>query len=133
SKASNHGLGYDVLPDLEVPTQLSSLENGIHLAKVAVTPRAVGGRPLTPLPATFAFTVHAGPVARWMAVKPSAGGKITDNIPLVELTSSDNAKACHESFKAVVQGFVPVDSYGNPVKNVPRAPEIRIEGMPLTT
>ncbi|CAM9441202.1 unnamed protein product, partial [Ectocarpus sp. 8 AP-2014] len=132
SKAANHGLGYDVLPDLKVPTQLSSLENGIHLAKVAVTPRAVGGRPLTPLPATFAFTVHAGPVARWMAVKPSAGDKITDNIPPVELTSGDDAKACHESFKAVVQGFVPVDSYGNRVKNLPRAPEIRIEGMPLT-
>lgn len=34
--------------------------------------------------------------------------------------------------RQVVQGFVPVDSYGNLVKNVSRAPEIRIEGMPFT-
>lgn len=32
----------------------------------------------------------------------------------------------------VVKGFVPVDDFGNLVKNVPRAPEIKIEGMPLT-
>lgn len=32
----------------------------------------------------------------------------------------------------VVKGFVPVDEFGNLVKNVPRAPEIQIEGMPLT-
>ncbi|CAM9778395.1 unnamed protein product, partial [Ectocarpus sp. 12 AP-2014] len=131
-KTAEKGVGYDVLPDLKVPTQLSRLENGIHHAKVVVTPRTVGEWPLTPLPATFAFAVQAGPVARWMAVKPSAGGKITDNITPLELTSGGDAKACHESFKAVVQGFVPVDSYGNLVKNVPRAPEIRIEGMPLT-
>lgn len=32
----------------------------------------------------------------------------------------------------MVKGFVPVDEFGNLVKNVPRAPEIKIEGMPLT-
>lgn len=31
-----------------------------------------------------------------------------------------------------MKGFVPVDEFGNLVKNVPRAPEIKIEGMPLT-
>ena len=34
--------------------------------------------------------------------------------------------------KQVVKGFVPVDEFGNVVKKVPRAPEIKIEGMPLT-
>lgn len=38
----------------------------------------------------------------------------------------------HRCINQVVKGFVPVDEFGNPVKNVPRAPEIKIEGMPLT-
>lgn len=33
----------------------------------------------------------------------------------------------------VVKGFLPVDEYGNLVKNAPRAPEVSIEGMPETT
>lgn len=45
---------------LQVPTQLSRLVNGIHHAKVVVTPKAVGGWPVMPLPAEFAFAVHAG-------------------------------------------------------------------------
>lgn len=32
----------------------------------------------------------------------------------------------------VIKGFLPVDEYGNLVKNVQRAPEISIEGMPET-
>lgn len=32
----------------------------------------------------------------------------------------------------VVKGFVPVDSYGNPIRTVTRTPEISIEGMPNT-
>lgn len=45
---------------VQVPTQLSRLNNGIHHAKVVVTPKAPGGWPLMPLPATFAFVVRAG-------------------------------------------------------------------------
>ena len=159
-----------------------------------------------------------------MAVKASAGNKITDNVGPLEVTAGDDSSACHESFKAVrtimatfntqrpelrqstidddqgerdrgypregrfltitmsfvpascsfcslflrayahrnfngmavncvshdyggygdddhlmtitmnqvVKGFVPVDEFGNLVKNVPRAPEIKLEGMPLT-
>ena len=44
----------------QVPTQLSRLANGIHHAKLVVTPKAVGGWPVMPLPAEFAFAVHAG-------------------------------------------------------------------------
>ncbi|CAM9825307.1 unnamed protein product [Scytosiphon promiscuus] len=132
SKNIKNGLGYDLLPDLKVPTQLSRLDNGVHHAKVVVTPKPIGGWPVTPLPATFAFAVHAGPVARWMAVKASAGSKVTDNVSPLVITTGDDAKACHESFKTAVKGFLPVDEFGNLVKNVPRAPEIRIEGMPLT-
>eukprot|EP00903_Cladosiphon_okamuranus_P018047 g16608.t1 len=132
SKSASKGMGYDLLPDLKVPTQLSRLANGIHHAKVVVTPKAIGGWPMMPLPAEFAFAVHAGPVARWMAVKASVGHKITDNIGPLELTAGGDASACYESFKTVVKGFVPVDEFGNLVKNVPRAPEIKMQGMPLT-
>lgn len=45
---------------VQVPTQLSRLANGIHHAKVVVTPKAIGGWPLMLLPAEFAFAVHAG-------------------------------------------------------------------------
>lgn len=45
---------------LQVPTQLSRLNNGVHHAKVVVTPKATGGWPLMPLAATFAFAVNAG-------------------------------------------------------------------------
>lgn len=43
----------------------------------------------------------SGPVARWMAVKASAGNKITDNVGPLEVTAGDDSSACHESFKAV--------------------------------
>lgn len=32
-----------------------------------------------------------------------------------------------------MKGFLPVDDFGNAVKNVQRAPEISIEGMPNIT
>lgn len=51
---------YCIVPYLQVPTQLSRLANGIHHAKVVVTPKAVGGWSVMPLPAEFAFAVHAG-------------------------------------------------------------------------
>eukprot|EP00752_Nemacystus_decipiens_P004173 g3816.t1 len=132
SKDASKGMGYDLLPDIKVPTQLSRLANGIHHAKVVVNPKPVGAGAAMPLPAEFAFQVHAGPVSRWMAVKASAGNKITDNVGPLEVTAGGDASACYESFKRVVRGFVPVDEFGNLVKNVPRAPEIKIEGMPLT-
>ncbi|CAM9801347.1 unnamed protein product [Pylaiella littoralis] len=131
-KSASKGVGYDRLPDLKVPTQLSRLNKGIHHAKVAVTPKAVGGWPVVPISATFAFAVHAGPVARWMAVEAGPGQNVTDNVPPIEITAGCDARACYESFRKVIKGFLPVDDYGNPVKNMSGAPEMKIERMPET-
>ena len=35
--------------------------------------------------------------------------------------------------RQVVKGFLPVDEYGNLVKDAMRAPEITLEGMPNVT
>lgn len=47
------------------------------------------------------FLSLAGPVARWMAVKASAGNKITDNVETLEITAGGGPLDCYEAFKTV--------------------------------
>lgn len=49
----------------------------------------------------FFVPFSTGPVARWMAVKASAGDKITDNVGPLEVTAGGDALACYQSFKTV--------------------------------
>ncbi|CAM9280554.1 unnamed protein product [Ascophyllum nodosum] len=121
---------FDRLPDLKVPTQISLLNGGLHHASVVLHPKIMGEHSAVTLHATFAFAVHAGPVARWVAIRTDTGEMSDQAGPLVMTAGCTDPKACQASFAKAVKGFLPVDDFGNLVKNVQRAPEISIEGMP---